>query len=1151
MDLVRELIRGQYALTEHHHRSYEAFVAAVPQMIRRRNPILFAPEVEGEPYEVRVWIGGQNGRLDLVRASDGRDTPAEARAGGRTYALQIVADVKIVMRLGARESSRTLRDVAMGEIPLMVRSTRCAYRDGSAPDPEPEDPGGYFVVDGAEKVAVTQLDIAPNVVNFRRPKDGRTLAGAAHTWRVDIQAESFDRENYGVVHFSVWTEDPAQGGRQFLTFDSPVLSSARGHAELADLFAAYGVESDEDIERLVFPDDRERARMADWLRPTLARRTAFTAAEAQELLSPPSAANAGADMRREWVLQVLANQELRFRARAVLLAHQVREIALVTNGVLEPPTREHLSQARAYAAGLLFETLFFSVYRDLAQRIRQRIEKEYRELVVRSPQALLGLVSPVNQGAVLRGRDITEAFVQNMKTTFERANDDHSGVVQSLNRLSWLGTLAHLRRLSKPIDRTLNVFEPHLLRLDGGVPGRLCPNHTPDGPNVGYILNLAITATISPGGPPSEAMRALLREAEADGVFVPVARIGLRSGAFADPRVIVNGAFWGTTRDAPALHRRLRDARRAGRLPPFESLALRHELGRLEIWTDAGRIVRPLIVVEDGKVPDLGRGIRALLASGEAEYLDTNEEITAVVAAWPGDVHAGHTHLELHPIAAYSVVSASIPLVNHAPAPRIGFACSQLAQAVSVYAPGDISRRLDAVAYIARHVNRPAVTSGLERELRLDDLGDCSTLVVAITPADGQNIEDAVVLNADAVARGLFQATATKTVVFQEDRDEATGTTLRLAPAPPPGVLREGVDRSGLAPTGVVREGTPVPRGARVALVQAVERGADGTLRDATVYSSYSLHGEVETVSFARNPRTGLATVQVKVREHREVSLGDKLCGRGNGQKGTVGSILPGDRMIYSAETGMRPDLVWSPHGFPTRMTVSYLLEGLLAKAGVPAQLRARAEAFGERPYDDVGEALRALGFDASGEEAFVDPGSGRVVRGQLFSVPLSYVRLKHMVADKHQARGGDGPVDPVTRQPEKGRARGGGLRCGEMERDALIASGVAAMVSQVFRDPRESILSSVCPVCGLLRGTRARPARCLCRAPPPPLPARVPAVMVGLAWRLAALGVLMHLRPAGDSAPLPPVGDSAPQDGGAPGLLAECGVSLIPSTQC
>jgi hypothetical protein len=526
MDLVRELIRGQYALTEHHHRSYEAFVAAVPQMIRRRNPILFAPEVEGEPYEVRVWIGGQNGRLDLVRASDGRDTPAEARAGGRTYALQIVADVKIVMRLGARESSRTLRDVAMGEIPLMVRSTRCAYRDGSAPDPEPEDPGGYFVVDGAEKVAVTQLDIAPNVVNFRRPKDGRTLAGAAHTWRVDIQAESFDRENYGVVHFSVWTEDPAQGGRQFLTFDSPVLSSARGHAEIADLFAAYGVESDEDIERLVFPDDRERARMADWLRPTLARRTAFTAAEAQELLSPPSAANAGEDMRREWVLQVLANQELRFRARAVLLAHQVREIALVTNGVLEPPTREHLSQARAYAAGLLFETLFFSVYRDLAQRIRQRIEKEYRELVVRSPQALLGLVSPVNQGAVLRGRDITEAFVQNMKTAFERANDDHSGVVQSLNRLSWLGTLAHLRRLSKPIDRTLNVFEPHLLRLDGGVPGRLCPNHTPDGPNVGYILNLAITATISPGGPPSEAMRALLREAEADGVFVPVARIG-------------------------------------------------------------------------------------------------------------------------------------------------------------------------------------------------------------------------------------------------------------------------------------------------------------------------------------------------------------------------------------------------------------------------------------------------------------------------------------------------------------------------------------------------------------------------------------------------------------------------------------------------
>ena len=208
------------------------------------------------------------------------------------------------------------------------------------------------------------------------------------------------------------------------------------------------------------------------------------------------------------------------------------------------------------------------------------------------------------------------------------------------------------------------------------------------------------------------------------------------------------------------------------------------------------------------------------------------------------------------------------------------------------------------------------------------------------------------------------------------------------------------------------------------------------------------------------------------LRQVRRPELGDKFASR-HGQKGVCGLIVPQVDMPFN-EQGFPPDLIMNPHGFPSRMTVGKLIELLVGKAGVFEGRQAYASAFGEEfgSTDTVESAELALirnGFNYTGKDIFYSGVNGAPLDAYIFSGPVFYQKLKHMVLDKMHARS-RGPRAVLTRQPTEGRSRDGGLRLGEMERDCLIAYGASNLIMERLMHSSDAFSASVCLTCGLLQ---------------------------------------------------------------------------------
>lgn len=545
--------------------------------------------------------------------------------------------------------------------------------------------------------------------------------------------------------------------------------------------------------------------------------------------------------------------------------------------------------------------------------------------------------------------------------------------------------------------------------------------------------------------------------------------------------IFLNGRIVGSHADGQSLASRLRERRRTNELSNQVNIYYNKKLNELHILTDKGRVRRPYIVVENGKsrlVPEIAARIKNnelnwnhLVKMGIIEYLDAQEEENSLIAIKESEITPEHTHLEVDASNIFGVVAGVLPYPEHNSSPRITMACAMAKQSLGIYST-NFNSRYDTRAYIMYYPQQPMVATSIYKALNLKEKTAGQNCIVALTSYHGYNMADAIVVNRSAIDRGLHRVAMFKTYETEERMYPGGQKDKIELPTPEVVGYRGEESYKHLGEDGIVMPESEV-NGKDVLVGKTSpprfleEISVFGTVEEKKRESSLSLKsgekGKVDSVLITEGP-SGNRLVKVRVRSVKTPEIGDKLASR-HGQKGVIGLLVPQEDMPFTS-SGITPDLIVNPHAIPSRMTAGHLLETLGGKAGAIGGLLMDGTAFSGNTEEEYKEILRKGGFDEHGEEYLYDGVSGKVIKAKIFIGTAYYQRLHHLVSNKMHVRS-RGPVQLLTHQPTEGRAREGGLRFGEMERDCLIGYGASMLIKERLLEESDKTIQLVCSECG------------------------------------------------------------------------------------
>ncbi|MFW5704780.1 MAG: DNA-directed RNA polymerase subunit B [Nanoarchaeota archaeon] len=545
--------------------------------------------------------------------------------------------------------------------------------------------------------------------------------------------------------------------------------------------------------------------------------------------------------------------------------------------------------------------------------------------------------------------------------------------------------------------------------------------------------------------------------------------------------VFFNDVFVGSCDDPSKFVENFKKSRRAADIDETYNIAHVAESNTIYIDSTPGRVRRPLIIVENGKskltkeiidrVKNGEISYSDLVAQGIIEYLDALEEENALVALYESELSIEHTHLEIAPISMFGINTGTVPFSDFDEPSRLMRGQKTIKQAVGMYTLNYLNRK-ETDRNLLVNPQRPLVETFVYDLLNFNTHPAGTNMVVAIMSYEGYNMEDGLILNQSSVERGAQRSYYYKLHASSEIKYPGGLQDRITLPTKDVKGYRMEEDYKFLEDDGVVYVGQYVQTGdvliGKVSPPRFIEEiEGFGQMINMNVDSSISLRedesGVVSSVFVVENSE-GDKEVNVLLREHRMPIVGDKFASR-HGQKGVIGSLFKQADMPFS-ENGIVPDAIFSPHSIPSRKTVSHIMEVLAGKVAALSGNFIDGSPFDGQSDQELRKQLKDLGFNPNGTEVMFDPKTGKKMKAEIFVGSLYYLRLKHQVANKIQARG-TGPVQLLTRQPAEGRVRGGGLKLGEMEKDALISHGASLLLKERFSSDQTTAL--VCEDCGYL----------------------------------------------------------------------------------
>ncbi len=1076
-------------------------------------------------------------------------TPMECRLRKLTYFSPVYLDFQII---DEDEPTPLIEErVHIGNLPIMVRSAQCnlhanhiSHLCGDADrklsphtstedadrlkqllrraGEDPLDPGGYFIINGTERVLISMEDLAPNRVTVEKNKK---YAHETEVAKIFSQKDgvrkplNIEKRRDGMLMVKI----PSAG-----TTPIPVvlLMRALGMENDKEIFAAiagpveamkYTVANINDVKDNEEYGVESSEEALQWLEKKFAagQQKEYREARIQNLLDKE-------------LLPHLGSSEDNREKKAIFLGRIVRQVLEMAITDRDPNDKDHYANKRVRLAGDLIEDLYRVSMQQLARDLKYQLERHHnrkRELRI---------------NACLRPDVLTQKIMHALATG--NWVGGRSGVSQLLDRTTYLAALSHMRRVTSPLVRSQPHFEARDLHPTHW--GRLCPNETPEGQNCGLVKNAAQMIDVSEEVAEAD-VKELLREAGVDS-----SPAGWAEGS----RIHVNGDIFGLHKNPTKLVNQFKRRRRQGRIR--SEVSIRHDSENRDVFinTDRGRILRPLLVLEDGDLKlskESLENIRSgewtfndLVSNGVVEWVDAEEEEDLLVAPRPYDLpmsspennrpinpanvewlnlgeeqisHADlrvevhmpngesvfeefsvplnyyqedidnlrrkqkrknlilvFTHVEIDPQLILGVCASLVPYPEHNSTPRVTGGTAMVKQSLGLPS-ANFRLRPDTRMHVMHYPQQSIVGTRAMKTTNFAQRPGGQNFVVAILSHHGYNMQDAVVINRAAVERSLARSSFIRTYNAenkrfpggQEERIEIPGTGLDEIKGLKSWESYTHLERDGLptpetflssvgGESSVLVGKTSPPRFLEEAhghFLQAQER------RESAMMVRHGESGWVDNVYVTESLDSTLLC-RIVVRSEKIPEIGDKFASR-HGQKGIIGRLVDEQDMPFTVD-GVIPDLIINPHAIPSRMTVAHVLEMVGGKVGAMEGRHIDGTAFSGEKEDSLRAGLLRNGFAHTGRESMMNGETGEAYEAEIFAGVIYYQRLHHLVSSKLHARS-RGRVQILTRQPTEGRARQGGLRFGEMERDCLIAHGASMVIKDRLLDESDGWPLQVC----------------------------------------------------------------------------------------
>ena len=1089
--------RKNYYLTNHHLDSYNDFILnKIPQTLKENNPqTIFLERLEDNDlgytykYEIDLHYGGINGDevflgKPVVHDRDIKKQmyPNEARLKNLSYSSHIFCNIEMVIRnnslpleernLLSETTKKKFEKIYLCSIPIMLHSKICVLHNHTFETLRsmgecPYEQGGYFIIEGMEKAIISHERKAENKLYVQSVNDDQ------FSYTVNIKSVP-----QGKFKYPKTTEISIKRNTDQIHVRLPGL---RERIPLFTVFRALGYESDKEILELIFgnlEDDVNKELLNELIPSIYEGKFLYDSISCIKYMKLFTKGNSEMEVINILNKELVPHIGTSFTNKAHFLGHMVKKLIYNKKNLIKNTDRDSFAYKRVDLSGFLLAGLFRDNFIQYQRDIKQAIDSEFRFNKSTYINDIDNIINDANIKKIFNASKFERDFLKAFKigTILGKA-----GLIQSLSRRSFSDVMSHLRRINTPTPKGSRIPIGQR-RLHSTQLGIMCPIEGVDGSGVGLKKHLTVMTHITFGcdnKPIEKCLRQLgmnyLGEISTNNISIG--------------KIFLNGNFIGNHNNISRLSYIMKLFRRNNIINIFTSISWDRRFNELYISTDGGRCCRPIPVVKNGKMLltnehikkiklnlydwedlisgfnkdktridyyncdyDCKENIDKLIKSleenqGVLEYIDVDELDNCLVATTQDiliNTNKEYTHCELHPSMLLGHLGFICPFNNSNQYPRNIFGYSHGKQAVGVYV-SNFRNRMDSGMHVLNYPQKPLINTRMSRYIMNADLPSGHNIIVAIASYTGYNQEDSVIINKNSLDKGLFNSSYYKVYESSEYRDKQKSSNIFYSPFEENEIYpKKEYNYSKIDKFGIVKENTYVKE--KDVLISQFTENEEG-IKDDSLAVKKDGGGLVDKVySFSINSDNH-RMCKVRICNTRIPEVGDKFASR-HGQKGTIGTLLDAEDMPYSKD-GIIPDMIVNPHAFPSRMTVGQFIESLGCKLSTNLGFIFDGTPYQQQDLNQLGELLeKQCNFSKTGNEVLYNGRSGRQMDCSIFIGPTFYQRLKMMVQDKINSRA-RGPITIRERQPPSGRAAGGGLRIGEMERDAIISHGLSQFLKE------------------------------------------------------------------------------------------------------
>ena len=1115
--IIEAYFKGQHLerLVRHQLESYNNFVGhQISKTIEMFNPVRISSEQDFNPtfkkYSLEIFVTFENFNIYRPQIHENNGAiklmfPQEARLRNFTYASAMTVDINIkyIVRTGKELENtqtfhKTLNKIHIGKLPIMLKSSICVltqykHVENTHTGECKYDAGGYFIINGSEKTVLGQERAAENNVYCFNVSKNNTK----YTWIAEIKSVP-DFKCISPKQITMMISSKNNG------FGNPIclqLPRVKQPIPLFIVFRALGVISDKEIcEKIllnIFDSEETNKNMLSALQASIIEANKHMTQEeciryitSFAMYTPINMdKETGIKKKQEFTMDILNNDLFPHCQNAIqkiyFLGYMTNRILQASFEMVPQDDRDSYINKRVDLTGSLLNNLFRNYFNKLVKDMEKQVIREINTGSWKSTDNFENIINLTNIYKIIKSTTIENGIKRALATGdfgIKHANSNKVGVAQVLNRLTYVSSLSHARRISTPTDKSGKLIPPRKLHNTSW--GFLCPCETPEGQSVGIVKNLAYMTHITIYSDSLPLYEYIMPN------VVPIDSI-TSVELYKKTKVFINGAWVGISDEPQELFLMLKDKKFKGIINIYTSIIFDYKMKEIRVCNDSGRLTRPLLRVKKNnilvtkslisKINNSELNWDNLLTSSKIEdsvieYVDPDEQNWSMIATSPKDLFEkndkmyNYTHCEIHPSTMFGVLASCIPFPEHNQSPRNTYQCAQGKQAMGVYVT-NYENRMDKTAYVLNYPARPLVDTRIMNMIQLNKIPSGCNVVVAIMTHTGYNQEDSLLFNKGSIDRGLFMTTIYHTEK-DEDKQKINGDEeIRCKPDPAKTKGMKMGNYNKVNSRGIIPENTLVEnRDIIISKITPIKENRNDHTKVIKFEDQSKIYKTTEETYIDKNyidrNGEGYNFAKVRLRTVRKPVIGDKFSSR-HGQKGTIGNIIPECDMPFTS-SGVKPDIIINPHAIPSRMTIGQLKETVLGKVLVELGLFGDGTSFGQFDVKDICQELLNLGYESNGNELMCNGLTGEQLECNIFIGPVFYQRLKHMVNDKAHSRS-IGPMVNLTRQPAEGRSRDGGLRFGEMEKDAMISHGAARFTRGRIYDASDKYSVYTCKKCGLI----------------------------------------------------------------------------------